>query len=298
MAANLRIAVTADLHWGHHRRGDEATRLLAQFLRRHLPDILVLAGDIGTGEHFPLCLSLFADMACRKALVPGNHDLWVEQHDPRGDSMEVYKHHLPAVAEQHGFHYLDHGPLVQSEADLALVGTINWYDYSWSVERLRREVPDWEDRLRTKRFSRGRHNDARFVRWPLDDVRFTAAVVAALERQLQGALTQVSHAIVVTHHPAWYGLSFPRLLPPQHLDELLWDAFAGNTALEAVLGRNAERIPFVFSGHTHRACPNELRGMRGFNIGGDYHFKRLLLCDWPAGTIETHVFGDPHLSGP
>ena len=32
---------------------------------------------------------------------------------------------------------------------------------------------------------------------------------------------------------------------------------------------------------------------RGYNIGGDYHYKRLLLLDWPAGTVEEHVFGDP-----
>jgi len=40
--------------------------------------------------------------------------------------------------------------------------------------------PDWQDRLVTKRFTRGRHNDARFVRWQHDDVSFTAEVVAVL----------------------------------------------------------------------------------------------------------------------
>ena len=36
-----------------------------------------------------------------------------------------------------------------------------------------------------------------------------------------------------------------------------------------------------------------LRGMRGYNIGGDYHFKRLLMLDWPTGDVEVHVFGSP-----
>ena len=63
-------------------------------------------------------------------------------------------------------------------AELALVGSINWYDYSWSLEKLRECYPDELHRLESKRFTRGRHNDANFVRWPLDDVRFTASAVA------------------------------------------------------------------------------------------------------------------------
>jgi len=47
----------------------------------------------------------------------------------------------------------------------------------------------------------------------------------------------------------------------------------------------------VFSGHTHRARTSTLGKIRGYNIGGDYHFKRLLLVDWPAGTVTAHVFG-------
>src|SRR5947209_14757498 len=141
---------------------------------------------------------------------------------------------------------------------------------------MRREVPDWEERLRTKRFTRGRHNDARFIRWPTDDVRFTATVVARLGRHLDEALAQVQSAVVVTHHPACHGLSFPRRLPPDTLDGLLWDALAGNTGMEALLLRHGDRIPFVFSVHTHRESEMQFRGMRGFNVGGDYHFKRLL----------------------
>jgi hypothetical protein len=59
-----------------------------------------------------------------------------------------------------------------------------------------------------------------------------------------------------------------------------------------LLGRYAERVPFVFSGHTHRARENTLGPVRGYNIGGDYHFKRLLWLEWPAGTVTAHQFGD------
>ena len=291
MSQRLRLAVTADLHWDHGDAGDEATRLLRDFLAADPPDVLLLGGDLGTQDNFDACLALFADLPCRKALVPGNHDLWVLPDDERGDSLTVYRDHLPAVCEAQGFHYLDAGPLLLGD-DLAVVGSINWYDYSWSLDRLRRDVPDWEERLRTKRFDRGRHNDGRFVRWPLDDVRFTALVVSALRRHLEEALAQARQALVLAHHPPFYGLSFPGERPSS-ADGLLWDAFTGNRAIEEVLSAHAERVPLVFCGHTHRARENTFGPTRGFNVGGDYHFKRLLLVDWPAGAVTAHTFGDP-----
>ncbi len=293
MSASFRLAVTADLHWGLRQSGDQASRLLADFLKAQPPDVLVLAGDIGAGDDFAHGLALFADLGCLKALVPGNHDIWVEESDPRGDSLQVYREHLPALCARYGFHYLDHGPFFLAQANLTLAGSINWYDYSWSLEALRRQVKDWQERLRSKQFSRGRHNDARLVRWPLDDVRFTAEVVRILEQHIQQACGQSEKVIVVTHHPPFYGLSFPRPVRPKSLDALLWDAFSGNRALEEVLVRHADHIPFTFCGHTHRAREGTLGNIRGYNIGGDYHFKRLLVLDWPAGSVQAHVFGDP-----
>jgi predicted phosphohydrolase len=290
MTANLRVALTADLHWGIRSRGDQATRELLAFLKANPPDVLVLAGDVGAGDAFAACLALFDDLVCRKALVPGNHDIWVQDADPRGNSLQVYREFLPPISAEHGFHYLDQGPLVLPETNLALAGSINWYDYSWSREALQ-QFPDSEYRLRAKRFTQGRHNDARFVRWPLDDIGFTAEVVARLDEHLTQLADQVSSVLVVTHHPPFYGLSFPRSVTS--LDGLLWDAFSGNRALEAVLTRHADRIPFAFCGHTHRARENQLGRIRGYNIGGDYHFKRLLLLDWPADAVAEHIFGDP-----
>ena len=290
--SSLRLAFTADLHWGLRGSGDEATKLLAAFLYSEPPDVFVLAGDLGVDAAFDACLDLFAGLPSRKALVPGNHDIWVQEEDVRGDSLWVYREDLPRRCEAHGFHYLDAGPLLLPEAGLGLVGSMNWYDYSWALTALRQNYPMEEGRLRSKRFTRGRHNDGNFVRWPRDDVSFTAEVVGTLERHLLLTLAEVGQALVVTHHPAFYGLNFPRSAPPSSLDGLLWDAFSGNQALERLLQTHAGRVPFVFSAHTHRARENTLGAIRGYNIGGDYHFKRLLCLTWPEGTVEAHTFGD------
>jgi 3',5'-cyclic AMP phosphodiesterase CpdA len=288
---SLRIAITADLHWGH-RTGADAVRLLASYLHAEPPDVLVLAGDLGVGLMFGDCLRLFADLPCRKALVPGNHDVWVQADGADYDSLTLYDKQLPHCAERFGFHHLDQGPLLLPDAGLALVGSMNWYDYSWALDELRRRFPTEEHRLHSKRFTRGRHNDANFVRWPLDDVQFTARVVATFARQLQSALATTDKAIVIVHHPPFHGLSFPQQESPLPLDALLWEAFSGNRAMEEVLARHAERIPFAFCGHTHRAREAMLGPIRGYNIGGDYAFKRLLVLNWPEGTVTTHEFGD------
>lgn len=290
----MRIAITADLHYGHNRLGDDATQLLLQHLHSQPPELLLLGGDIGTDDHFGECLQLFRDLPCLKAVVPGNHDLWVAENDKRGDSLAVYQRHLPSLCGQYGYHYLDTAPLILREANLAVVGSINWYDYSWSLARMKAEIPNWQWHLKNKAFTRGRHNDGRFVRWPTDDAGFTRNVVANLEQHLTQAFTQVERVLVMTHHPAFHGLSFPRGTPAQGLDELLWEALSGNRGLEDVLEKNAECLALIVSGHTHRAVEASLGPARGHNIGGDYHFKRMLLVDWPAASIETFIFGDPN----
>jgi 3',5'-cyclic AMP phosphodiesterase CpdA len=286
----LRIAVTADLHFGtRHTAGHRTTLDLIARLAEQPLDLLLLAGDIGAGDDFERCLELFDRLPCKKAAVPGNHDIWVRTGDPRGDSLEVYEQHLPNACRAHDFTYLDRAPLILPDSNLAIVGSINWYDYTWDNDLLRAAAPDWEDRLATKRFTRGMHNDANFVRWPLNDVSFTDRVVTKLAADLDSALAQVANAIVVVHHPPTRGLLFPAK-SPLSLDALLWRAFSGNTRLEAELTARAAHIPFVFCGHTHSARTCEINGMRGINVGGDYHFKRLIWLDWPAGHVSEEEF--------
>jgi 3',5'-cyclic AMP phosphodiesterase CpdA len=283
------IAITADLHWGVRPDGDAATRQLVAELVAKPPDLLILAGDIGAGADFERCLELFSLLPGRKALVPGNHDIWVNEGDARGNSWDVYSVHLPKISTKHGFHYLDHSPLLLPELNLAVVGSINWYDYSWAIEDLPKYADEWAERLENKRFTRGRHNDGRFVRWHFTDVTFTQHAVGILQRHLADELSAASRAIVVTHHPAFFGLNYPSVMPP-HLDQLLWRAFSGNRSLENLLERHADRIAFAFSGHTHKERENNLGTIRGYNIGGDYDWKRLLKLSWPEGRVTALQF--------
>jgi predicted phosphohydrolase len=287
----LRIALTADLHFGtRHTAGHRATLDLVARLAEQSPDLLILAGDIGAGDDFERCLASFDQLPCLKAAVPGNHDIWVRSHDSRGDSLDLYERVLPAICKEHGFQYLDQDPLLLPESDLAIVGSMNWYDYTWDSDLLKAAAPDdWAERLASKRFTRGMHNDANFVRWPTNDVEFTKRIVDKLIADLDTALARVTKAMVVVHHPPIRGLLYPAREPPP-LDALLWRAFSGNSRLELALTKRSQHIPFVFCGHTHTARTCEVDGMRGINIGGDYHFKRLVWIEWPGGDIHEEEF--------
>ncbi len=285
---SLTLAVTADLHWGHNPQGDAATRLLVDFLFRRPPDVLVLGGDIGSGPHFAACLDLFAALPARKALVPGNHDVWVVPEGSR-DSMDRYEVELPRASQDRGFHYLDRGPLVL-DAGLAVVGSMNWYDYSWGRPLLLERFAGQEYRLQTKEFTYGRHMDGVYVRGHGGDEALTARLAAHLAQHLQEALGQSARALVVTHHPPFRAIAFPSTSHPQTLDEVLWAALGGNTRTEELLAQHAPRIPFAFCGHTHRAREGHLGSIHGYNIGGDYRFKRLLWLEWPSGRVEAQSF--------
>lgn len=285
----LRIAVTADLHWGtRHATGRAATLALVDHLWENPPDLLILAGDIGAGDEFAACLDLFDTLPGLKAAIPGNHDVWVLPDDRRGDSQAVYTDVLPRECARFGFHYLDDGPLLLPDSDLAVVGTMSWYDYSWAGPELRAAADDWDDRLKRKRFTRGVHNDANYIRWAHDDGSFTRLVAGKFASHIREASAAVGNVIAVTHHPSFRGLNYPQPNPPT-LDSLLWLAFSGNAAVENQLA-GADKVRFAFCGHTHYAREANLGAIRGYNIGGDYHFKRLLWLDWPTGTVTPVEF--------
>src|SRR5258708_28183602 len=121
MTRALRVAVTEDLHCGPHVRGRAASRLLFAHLKEQPPDVLILAGDIGTGTLYGDCLAQLAHLPCLKAVVPGNHDIWVPFEGER-DSLSLYEVELPRISAQHGVHYLDREPLILPDAGLAIVG--------------------------------------------------------------------------------------------------------------------------------------------------------------------------------
>lgn len=282
----MRLAVASDLHWGLDPAGDRATRDLVRYVEELAPDVFAIAGDVGEGEHFSRCLDLFQDLTCLKLVVPGNHDLWTR--DPVVSSLERYEEMLPAAAAAAGFHYLDRLPVVSTGESLAIVGSINWYDYSFADPVVEGEHPEAPAMYRAKRFPNGQHNDGRFVRLGMSDVEFTEQVVTRFAEQLAALPATVSRVITIQHHPPVRELFYPT--PLINTYQRFWLAYTGNRRMqEAVLADS--RVQTVICGHTHAACTAKVEGKRCINIGGDYEFKRLLLLDTETGTEQWWDFG-------
>lgn len=294
---NPKIAITADLHWGLPKC-NAANTALVESLRENPPDLLLVGGDQGAEFHFSDCLEALKTIGCPVGLVAGNHDIWVRSEDSRGDSWRVFDHLLPLECARRGFHYLDQGPWLMPEWDLAIVGTMNWYDHSWGREGLASRFPKDLWRLEQMCFTRGRHNDRVYVRWPegMTNASVTRDLAARFASHLAKAIAVAGNIVVITHHPALPELGFPataRESDPEapSMDHLLWEAFSGNSLVEQIVRDNAEKISLVVSGHTHRWRSGSLGRARLVNVGSDYPVKNLIRLNGLGGEMEVEQFG-------
>jgi 3',5'-cyclic AMP phosphodiesterase CpdA len=281
----MRLAVTADLHWGHTRPGDAATRALVRQVEELAPDVFAIAGDVGEDRRWDECLLLFSDLQCPRLVVPGNHDLWTRSAS--GSSLALYERDLPARSRERGFHYLDADPWVSPDGREAVVGNINWYDYSFADPALEAEIPNVALMYAAKLFPLGRHNDGRFVRLGMSDDAFTARVTARFSAHLGSLPETVGNVVALQHHPPIRELFYPG--PPRTRDGRVWLAYTGNRRMQAaVLGD--PRIRTILCGHTHAFVAADVGERKCRNIGGDYDFKRLLLLDTQTGEEQWWEF--------
>ncbi|MHC5080571.1 MAG: metallophosphoesterase [Planctomycetota bacterium] len=282
----LAVAVTADIHWGLSAAGDRSTRALVRVLEKVSPDVVVLAGDTGAGEALEKGLSLFRHLPAQKLLIAGNHDLWALEEGM--DSLELYSHDLARAAAAGGFKYLDDGPWIAPDRSLAVVGSVNWYDYSFAPPAILKKYPNAQEIFERKLFTKSRHNDGRFIKFGMSDEEFTGLIVKRVEEHLQEASQRAEAICLVTHHPAIPELFRP--LPPEpEDDDLIWGAYMGNVRMRDLV-MNTPKVRYVFSGHTH--IPHRARAGRieAVNVGSDYQRKMLALLHHPSGQIGIKGF--------
>jgi hypothetical protein len=170
----------------------------------------------------------------------------------------------------------------------ALVGSINWYDYSFAPPELFEEFHEAQRMLHRKLFPMGRHNDGVYVQLGMDDAAFTEQVVLQFRRDLDSLSESVERILVVQHHPPAEALFYPSPLTTS--DQRFWRAYTGNRAMQEAVAADP-RIGWVVCGHTHYAVSTDWQGRRCHNIGGDYDWKRLILLDTATGEETFWEFG-------
>lgn len=286
--SRFRVLVTADLHADHARSGALADELIAEINQQPEGafDALLLVGDTATsvGDAIERCLAKFT-FTGPKLYVPGNHELWT--HGP--DSYALWRDELPVRVRDAGWQWLSDEPYTSPGGDVAIVGSVGWYDYSFAqpelniprrfyaakvspgaaaryeeYQHLLDESADVDARAR-EIFARW--NDGKFVKLHRSDEAFLDELLAKLRTQLD-ALKQVRHIIAAIHH-----LPFRALLPAPHSAQ--WDfakAYLGSERLGELLLRYPN-VRTVICGHSHLAVEAKVGHIHAINIGSGYRAK-------------------------
>jgi len=274
---SLRIAITADLHYGITR--PDTIAALVNRIAENRCDLVLIAGDIGEPDgNFRRTLELFTRLDFPRALVAGNHDLWAKDYSSR----YLWDDVLPDLTRRHGFRWLDGENLILGE--VGVCGTIGWYDYSAKDPRL--------SEYDNERYAKEKANfnyDAVKIDWPMADQEFAALVLAGFRERIirLEQNTSVSQIIVLTHVPP-----FPEQIIRKPENDFFWNvnnAYFGNLTL----GREIERhhkVQLAISGHTHVAvdanhfCADSAprRAIRVITIGSQYYQPHLQIIDLPV----------------
>lgn len=244
----MRILITADLHYRPADR-DQFTEFAA-WVADQQPDCVALAGDIGHPLRlFRRALQLFAGLSCPKLVLAGNHDLYQGEFDSR----TLWQQALPETARAEGFVWLEDE--VTLLGDVAVVGTMAWYDYSayTGAEPMTRAALAAAKPLV--------NHDADYINWPWSDTAMARYLAKGFERRLQAAAANpaVQRIVVITHVPI-----FPQAVPDRP-DVAMWTllrAYMGNFTL----GRLVQTIPkvsHVVSGHIHLSGQWQAAGASG-----------------------------------
>lgn len=285
----MRLLATADLHYNHLKSRSSADKLIGRINEEKF-DVLLIIGDTAAADSDALeqCLSGIR-VTGPKLFVAGNHELWTHGDD----SYRVFKDELPRRVRALGWRWLQDEPF--RSGDVAIVGSVGWYDYSFAQASLgiperfyeRKVSPGVAERLdeyrdlmaRTNdvgpvaRDVVARWNDGRFVRLHRSDDAFLAELLADLRAQLD-SLRDVPTVVVAVHH-----LPFAELLPPPR--NIQWDfarAYLGSEQIGKLL-LEFPNVRHALCGHSHFPARARVGHIDAVNIGSGYRCKTSVTLD-------------------
>jgi Icc-related predicted phosphoesterase len=282
----VKILFTADLHLV--RATHERTLLkVREWITRHRPDALVVAGDLSSAQQAAETLKSLRDCFPKGpiAVCLGNHDFWILD-DSRKEFTSlaaVIDRYWAPAAESVDVVLLDQGNLHLQ--GLTIVGAYGHYDLGFALPGLAYDgVLVVEDD-----YLRGTPSTSSVLRWR--DFQFMPVggdLREIAREQVEGVRQRLSEAgnsgtIVVLHTPP-----FEQLLGVPPLSALpassspsayaFFRAYLGNRSLGVLLQESRNSPVAVVCGHTHRAAgPMDLGGSVGINIGSDYGVPRAAL---------------------
>ena len=283
----MRLLITADLHYNHPRSRGLADTLIDE-MNTAGGDVLLVIGDtaVADGDNLEQCLSRFR-FSGPKLFVAGNHDLWT--HGP--DSHQLFAHDLPRRVEALGWQWLETLPFIAN--DVAVVGSVGWYDYSFARPELQIPRRFYENKISPGAAEHlteyalllgddvsptalrvvARWNDGRHIKLHRSDEQFLIERLAQLEQNLS-AVESAKRVIAAIHH-----LPFRELLPGPRIPQ--WDfahAYLGSDRIGDVIGK-FPNVRHVYCGHSHLPIEAKIGPIHAINIGSGYRWKTYRTLD-------------------
>jgi len=291
----VKILVTADLHL--LRATQERTLFkVREWITRHRPDALVVAGDLSSAQQAGETLKSLRDCFPQGpiAVCLGNHDFWTLVNSHRDcDSLSgvIDRYWVPA-AKAFDIVLLDVENI--DLQDVTIVGGYGHYDLGFAIPGLAYDgIPvTEEDYLRgcPSANSLLRWRDFQFMPSEQHPQEVAREQVEAVRRRLSEAGS--SRIIVVLHTPPYeelLGVPPFRALPPYSTPSIyaFFRAYLGNRSMGILLREARENLVAVVCGHTHReAGPIHLGGTIGINIGSDYGAPKAALFSCDSNQFE------------
>lgn len=289
------LAAVSDLHWPESKADLAAMATQAQAAGAKA---IIVAGDAVSQFHperLRAVLSGLRSAAPQRIYLPGNHELWHKD----APAALLYEKHLPKIAEDEGWHYLDAAPAYVD--DVAVVGNVGWYDYTLAD---RSTFPDFQlafgqqmvlaarrkpcmtvrvadvtdEQLSYKaaviipppllqeaglRPALLRWNDGRYVHLGVSDALFAEDCARRLDEHLRQAANRADRIVVATHTCAFAGALNKATNPV----EALLRAYQGSLRLGEVIMDHRKVVLNVF-GHRHRPGRHQVEHLPVINVTG------------------------------
>lgn len=252
---DLKIAAVSDLHVQPDTTDD---RLLSEIRRRVEeidPDVFVMAGDISDRIGvLAKALGLLHIEGPDNLFVPGNHDIWFEENGGPG-SREKYSQILGEICKERGFQYLPDAPYISD--DLAFIGSMGWYDYSFRSEDMDIPIEDYEG----KEHKGAVWYDLFRVDWRFTDREATELFNRRIQYDIDSLPDAIERIVYVSHH-----LPFRELTT--YKNRFPWDfhsAFMGATSTGEIL-KEDRRVILSISGHSHIRSLIEVGGLTAITV--------------------------------
>jgi len=288
----MKILFTADLHLNiparSPRTGRTAFDVFAEQVDLENPEVVVVAGDIGTpaqsARHLVALRNVVGDRPL--AITLGNHDFWLDStgHSQFSNLAQVVTCYWREPARDVGAVLLDMENAVAG--DLAIVGGYGHFDLGLAEPNLHVRGRRITEDIYLSGGMKGLFwNDFRFIPNCGTRVRAEAGEQAeGIAGRMDQAISSGKRLLVAVHTCPWRELNGH---PLRGSEEDILSAYSGNSLVGKEIQKRAASVDFLMCGHTHMPVrERSLHGITSLNVGADYGRFRGIIYDTDSRQIR------------